>query len=813
MAEINITGNTNQVAQDLESIKGSIQEINDSTESGKKDVKETSNEWTELNSKIEVGQKFITGIFDTVMGVYEKTKDMVKEYEKINNQMTILKSQNVWGDISVQFDRLEKATGGVVDKLDILESVNKAVSFGIDLSGDKLLKLVDVAGKAALNMGVDLKFAFDSLIVGTARESKMILDNLGVMVSLEDANEKYANSIGKTVDALTEEEQKTALLNNVLSELDRTQKGISDDSLMTAGTGMFNKMSRVWRDIKLEIGGDVSDIITYFDEIGMDGVEKAKKHWNQAVAEEQAATKVLLAERVQAAVDIEGEVSDARRKELETIVSSENKYMTMIDDINKNVMVDRNAIILLNDRHNDSIRASTKIWNENQKEYHTLNAIEEVYGEKQRARYELLIEQEKKRLQISKNRGQVSEDTEFVLDDYLTKQSATMDQMVTKSALYLLHFQEISTLFASLKGTDVAETPDIRGEGTDETLKMFEAQTIKTKKISADSRMKNLQKSLDDEEKANEQSRKNYATGLKQQASLIEDSYAREIELARVKSIEISNQQKTYLETTTDTERLKTTKLQEFALKQYQIKLDLNTSLEKIDESADKWREKNNEDIMKTIEDQDKTDKDEKKKQAAKDLEFEKKMGEARMAIIQQNKSLEEKIKEEDKKKQEMDIKEREQIAKMGYAVLSSASNTFYQSMLDEQDDVLQRVAAMALQQAGSQIFADGIERMWKGGGDMLKFSKPEVQAEGATQFAYGVAEVAGGLALGYAGQKMMPNTGSGSSESKSKETASSDRINNNNSGRDQMQVYLYPSQKYYLRTHNNANKKLGYKK
>ena len=44
----------------------------------------------------------------------------------------------------------------------------------------------------------------------------MILDNLGLTIKVGAANEAYAKILGKTVDQLTAEEQKQALLNDVL---------------------------------------------------------------------------------------------------------------------------------------------------------------------------------------------------------------------------------------------------------------------------------------------------------------------------------------------------------------------------------------------------------------------------------------------------------------------------------------------------------------------------------------------------------------------------------------------------------------------
>ena len=216
---LNVRTNVDDATKDLNKIDDGVDKVKKSTKELAEESKKTTTNWTELSSKINVFKEAFGAVKDTVTKIYEVSKQLVQEFEKVNNQMTILKSQRVWGEIKLQFDELEKATGGVIDKFDILESVNKATSFGIDLTQGRLLKLVDASSKAAAMMGTDLKFAFDSLIVGTARESKAILDNLGVMVDVTGVQGQYAKSINKTVEELTDEEQKISVLNAVLDGL------------------------------------------------------------------------------------------------------------------------------------------------------------------------------------------------------------------------------------------------------------------------------------------------------------------------------------------------------------------------------------------------------------------------------------------------------------------------------------------------------------------------------------------------------------------------------------------------------------------
>lgn len=60
--------------------------------------------------------------------------------------------------------------------------------------------------------------ALDDIVTGLGRGSAQILDNLGIVVNQTEAQEKYAQSVGKTVEQLSEVEKKQALVNAVVAQ-------------------------------------------------------------------------------------------------------------------------------------------------------------------------------------------------------------------------------------------------------------------------------------------------------------------------------------------------------------------------------------------------------------------------------------------------------------------------------------------------------------------------------------------------------------------------------------------------------------------
>jgi len=111
---------------------------------------------------------------------------------------------------------LKKVSGGTIKDVDLMKQSNQALMLmGGDIA-DKLPGMMEIARAAAKSTGKDVDMMFESLVSGMGRQSKMLLDNLGINIDVEKVNEKYALSLGKTVNQLTEAEKKQAFYNATL---------------------------------------------------------------------------------------------------------------------------------------------------------------------------------------------------------------------------------------------------------------------------------------------------------------------------------------------------------------------------------------------------------------------------------------------------------------------------------------------------------------------------------------------------------------------------------------------------------------------
>ena len=135
------------------------------------------------------------------------------------------------GFTSGSLGKLRKAVNGTVDDMGLMTQANNAMMLGVVESDEEMAQLFDTAQRLGQALGVDTKDAVNSLVTGMGRQSKLMLDNLGIMVNMEDAYETYAESLGTTVENLTDAEKKTAFNNATLEESQRLVSELGDETL------------------------------------------------------------------------------------------------------------------------------------------------------------------------------------------------------------------------------------------------------------------------------------------------------------------------------------------------------------------------------------------------------------------------------------------------------------------------------------------------------------------------------------------------------------------------------------------------------
>ena len=94
--------------------------------------------------------------------------------------------------------------------------------------------MFDVAQRLGAALGKDTLFGVESLVTGMGRQSKLMLDNLGIMVDIEKANKTYADSLGISVEQLTDQQKKTAFNNATMKAAKDLVNELGEENLTTA---------------------------------------------------------------------------------------------------------------------------------------------------------------------------------------------------------------------------------------------------------------------------------------------------------------------------------------------------------------------------------------------------------------------------------------------------------------------------------------------------------------------------------------------------------------------------------------------------
>ena len=110
---------------------------------------------------------------------------------------------------------LKKMSGGMVADADLMTAAGKAMLMSIP--ADKISDLMRIAAATSRMTGQTITDAFNDITMGVARQSKMILDNLGIIVNVDKANQDYAKALGKTSDALSDTEKRQAFMTATLA--------------------------------------------------------------------------------------------------------------------------------------------------------------------------------------------------------------------------------------------------------------------------------------------------------------------------------------------------------------------------------------------------------------------------------------------------------------------------------------------------------------------------------------------------------------------------------------------------------------------
>lgn len=216
--------------------------LNDKASAG---IQRAQNKLTTFSKKFQENWKGITaGITASIFAV-GKAWDLVQLGAKVQQQ------EKAFNEMATSFGAnadkiiadMKKMSGETLSTSEAIQAASRAMTLGLDPA--QFAKLTEISRAAARAMGEDVQFMFDSITLGIGRQSKMILDNLGIIVKAEEAYEQYAKSIGKTAESLTDSEKRQAFFNATV----KAGQAIVD-KIDLSTKSWFERMQKVNAEIK-----------------------------------------------------------------------------------------------------------------------------------------------------------------------------------------------------------------------------------------------------------------------------------------------------------------------------------------------------------------------------------------------------------------------------------------------------------------------------------------------------------------------------------------------------------------------------------
>ena len=145
---------------------------------------------------------------------------------------------------------MKVATAGTISEMELMQKFNQASLLGLPL--DRFDDMLTIARGSAQATGESMDFMLNSIVTGLGRGSKLMLDNLGIILDVKKANEEYAVALNKTASELTDNERKQAFVNKALEigigNLERAG-GVTESN-----ADMFDQASSALGDFGIEAG-------------------------------------------------------------------------------------------------------------------------------------------------------------------------------------------------------------------------------------------------------------------------------------------------------------------------------------------------------------------------------------------------------------------------------------------------------------------------------------------------------------------------------------------------------------------------------
>lgn len=208
--EANITTGAKGATDALNKLGEASKDSGDQADKGAKGFESFAGKLVAIQAGIGIAREAIGGLKQ----VWDFAK-MGAENQRIADSFERT-AKSIGGNAADIIAQLDKAARGAVDDEELMQASTRALTLGVAKSSEDLVNVMKLARGAALQFGGDAGTAFENINQAIGNLAPRALKQYGIIVDLTEANKKYADKIGVSADALTEQERRQALLNEVL---------------------------------------------------------------------------------------------------------------------------------------------------------------------------------------------------------------------------------------------------------------------------------------------------------------------------------------------------------------------------------------------------------------------------------------------------------------------------------------------------------------------------------------------------------------------------------------------------------------------
>ena len=217
----NLGKNAKNAGKDVGSVAKNVQESDRRLKSLSQQTSNTTKAFSKQAQTIGGG---LVPIYATIAAQVFAVSAAFRFLQDAMEIRNMIEGQKAFGSVTGQaFGTMtlavQQATANMLTFKEAASSVAIGVASG--LTRGQLEGLGTAAKNASLALGRDLTDSFNRLIRGVTKAEPELLDELGIILRLEPATEKYALTIGKTRQELNAFERSQAVANEVLEQAER----------------------------------------------------------------------------------------------------------------------------------------------------------------------------------------------------------------------------------------------------------------------------------------------------------------------------------------------------------------------------------------------------------------------------------------------------------------------------------------------------------------------------------------------------------------------------------------------------------------